>query len=199
MKREELIKKLENVRLPDIELESHRNHLKMELLDSDCFKKEREVGFMEAIKVRTAGVIDAIMERFVRQQPAWRVALASVFAIALILTGIFAGPTLGPKLASLFPQGTIEVGGPQLTVEQKELAMEIMAADAGVQELVRQGAIIEPKLILPLEVTASGINSTTGEPEEITETWAQAWLNIGERQVGVQIDLVRGVVVAISD
>ena len=199
MKREELIKKLENVRLPDIELESHRNHLKMELLDSDCFKKEREVGIMEVIKERTTGVTNAIMERFVRQQPAWRVALVSVFVMALILTGIFAGPTLGPKLASLFPEGTIEVGGPQLTAEQKALALDIMEADAGVQELLLQGAIIEPKLILPLEVTATGTDSTTGEPVEITETWAQAWLTIGERQVGVQIDLVRGIVTAISD
>jgi len=93
----------------------------------------------------------------------------------------------------------MEVGGAQLTAEQKEMALSILNADTGVQELLRQGAIIEPELILPLEVVMTKIDSQTGETEEIRETWAQAWIQVGDSTWGAKVDLVNGIVVSLSE
>ena len=40
MKQEELIKKLENVDLPEIEVQSHRRRLRMALLQSQYFEEQ---------------------------------------------------------------------------------------------------------------------------------------------------------------
>jgi len=92
---------------------------------------------------------------------------------------------------------TQAVVGPQLTDEEKEQALNIATADPSVQELLDRGAVID--LVLPMYVTFSGVNQETGEIEEITETWAQMWMNLGNRQWGVQIDLIRGKVVTVTD
>lgn len=199
MKEEELVRKLENVGLPEIELAGHRSRLKMVLLGSDCLRKGREVTFMEAVKAKAGGAIDVLWGRLVAEQPVWKVALATVLTAAVIAAGIFAGPSVGPQKASPFPEGSIEVGGPQLTAEQKELALSILKADAGVQELLRRGAVIEPKLILPLEVGMTRIDSETGQTEEVVEIWAQAWIQVGDTQWSAQVDLVRGRVVSLSE
>jgi len=41
MKEEELIKRLENVELPEIELQSHRRRLRMALLDAGYLQRQR--------------------------------------------------------------------------------------------------------------------------------------------------------------
>ena len=92
---------------------------------------------------------------------------------------------------------TQAVVGPQLTDEEKEQALDIATADPRVQDLLDRGAVID--LVLPMYVTFSGVNQETGEIEEITETWAQMWINLGNRQWGVQIDLIRGKVVSVTD
>jgi hypothetical protein len=92
---------------------------------------------------------------------------------------------------------TQAVSGPQLTDEEKEKALNIVTADPRVQELLDRGAVID--LVLPMYVTFSGVNQETGEIEEITETWAQIWINLGNRQWGVQVDLIRDKVVSITD
>ena len=61
MKEEELIKKLESVELPEIELQSHRRRLKMALLDTVCLKKRWEVGIMELAKSKLRGAEGAIL------------------------------------------------------------------------------------------------------------------------------------------
>ena len=199
MKEDKLIKKLESVDLPQIELESHRSRLKMALLNSDYFKKKREVGIMEVARTKATGVIDTIIGGLVTQQPVWKVAIASILATAIIAAAFLAGPSLGPQKASPFPEGSMEVGGAQLTAEQKEAALSILMADPGIQELLGRGAIIEPKLILPLEVSMSRINSETGEIEEVRETWAQAWIHVGDSIWGAKVDLVRGRVTSLSE
>jgi len=92
---------------------------------------------------------------------------------------------------------TQAVGGPQLTEEEKEKALNIVTADPRVQELLDRGAVID--LVLPMYVTFSRVNQETGETEEVTETWAQMWINLGNRQWGVQVDLIRGKVVSLTD
>ena len=92
---------------------------------------------------------------------------------------------------------TQAVVGPQLTDEEEEQALNIATVDPRVQGLLDRGAVID--LVLPMYVTFSGVNQETGEIEEITETWAQMWINLGNRQWGVQIDLIRGKVVSVTD
>jgi len=92
---------------------------------------------------------------------------------------------------------TQAVVGPQLTDEEKEQALNIASADSRVQELLDRGAVID--LVLPMYVTFSGVNQETGEIEEITETWVQMWIKLGNRQWGVQIDVIRGKVVSVTD
>jgi hypothetical protein len=198
MKEEELVRKLEKVELPQIELAGHRSRLKLALLESDYLRKGREVTFMEATKAKAGEAIDVLWGRLVAEQPVWKVALATVLTVAVIASGIFVGPSLGPQKASPFPEGSMEVGGPQLTVEQKELALSILNADTGVQELLRRGAVIEPSLILPLEVGMTRIDSETGQTEEVVEIWAQAWIQVGDTQWSAQVDLVRGKVASLS-
>lgn len=154
---------------------------------------------MELAKSGATGVADRVAGGLVAQQPVWKVALASIFVTAIIAAAFLAGPSLGPQKASPFPEGSMEVAGPQLTAEQKDLALSIMMADAGIQELLGRGAVIESKLILPLEVSMSRVDTETGEIEEVTETWAQAWIQLGNEQLGAQVDLVRGNVVSISE
>ena len=92
---------------------------------------------------------------------------------------------------------TQAVSGPQLTDEEKEKALDIVNADSKVRELLDKGAVID--LVLPMYVTFSRVNQETGEIEEITETWAQMWINLGNTQWGVQVDLIRGKVVSLTD
>jgi hypothetical protein len=92
---------------------------------------------------------------------------------------------------------TQAVSGPQLTDEEKEKAINIVTADPRVQDLLDRGAVID--LVLPMYVTFSGINQETGETEQMTETWAQMWINLGNKQWGVQVDLIRGKVVSLTD
>jgi hypothetical protein len=92
---------------------------------------------------------------------------------------------------------TQAVSGPQLTDEEKEKALDIVNADSRVRELLDRGAVID--LVLPMYVTFSRVNQETGEIEEITETWAQMWINLGNTQWGVQVDLIRGKVVSLTD
>ena len=91
---------------------------------------------------------------------------------------------------------TQAVSGPQLTDEEKEKALDIVNADSKVRELLDKGAVID--LVLPMYVTFSRVNQETGKIEEITETWAQMWINLGNTQWGVQVDLIRGKVVSLT-
>jgi len=92
---------------------------------------------------------------------------------------------------------TEAVGGPQLTDEEKDKALNIATTDPRVQEVLDMGAVID--LVLPMYVTFSKVNQETGEIEEVTETWAQMWINLGNRAWGVQVDLIRGKVVSMTD
>lgn len=199
MKEQELIERLENVKLPQINVANYQSQLKMVLLKSDYLRKRRGIAFMEVIKVRVTRTLDTIADGLIAQQPVWKVVLAMVITIAVIGAAIFTGYSIGPKKASPFPEGGMEVGGPQLTAEQKELALTILIADTEIQELIQQGAIIEPDLILPLEVVMAKINDQTGEVEEVRETWAQAWIYVGDSVWGATVDLVQGRVVSLSE
>jgi hypothetical protein len=250
MKKEELIKKLESVELPQIELQSHRRRLRTALLNADYPERQREVSIRDLVKSRVRGGMKRMLKGLVSPRPVWKTALVTAVAIVLALGLMLGLPSLigqSPELlaaeiaqnspdviaalggdevetvkvlsiednmATVVVAGkmggivnalvdlytkavTQAVSGPQLTDKEKDKAINIAAADPAVQELLDRGAVID--LVLPMYVTFSGINQETGEVEEITETWAQMWINLGNKQWGVQVDIIRDKVVSITD
>jgi len=246
MKDKDLIKKLENVELPEVELPSHQRRLKMALLESGYLRKRQSATVLERVINKIRGGIDTIMGIFVSRRPVWQAVLASVLAIALITALSITLPSLFGQsdkalaaeitqnssevlaalggdeisevdvieikdgMATVIVHGTLGItvtvevdllteivteviGGPQLTDEEKEKALDILNADPRVQALFAQGAVIHS--LLPIELTL--IAAETGE--EVTETWAQAWINLGDKQYGAQVDLIRERVVSLSD
>jgi len=202
MKEEDLTKKLENIQLPKVKLESHQRRLRMALLDSDYFKKRQEVTFMEMVKARTRGAADTIWSGLVARRHVWQVALASVLAVVVITMVMVGLPSTSPGVspASVMPEGTTTttvVSGEPLTDAEKEKALDIIRADPEVRELLDRGAIIGN--ILPVSAHFEGINAETGEIETITETWAQVWINLEGKEWGALVDLVRGKVESLTD
>jgi hypothetical protein len=65
MKRDDLIKKLENLKTPDIELSGHRRALKMALLSSGRFKKRTIMDWTKVLApVATAVILLAVVGLF---------------------------------------------------------------------------------------------------------------------------------------
>ncbi len=199
MKEEELIKKLESVDIPSIELESHRSRLRMALLSSDYFKKKWGNKIVDAVRTQARGVIDTMLDGMVARRPVWKIALVSTFAMLMMAAMLFGlGSLTGLQQAGLNPGGYTETGGPQLTEAEKARAMDILVANPEIQALLVKGATIST--VLPIYVVGSKINPETGVIEDFQETWAQAWITgLDNTTWGAQVDLVRGKVVSISD
>jgi hypothetical protein len=199
MKEEELKEKLERVEIPRIELESHRSRLKMALLNSDYFKKEKGNGIMYAVKTRARGVVNTMLDVMIERQPAWKVAMVTAFAMIMIGGMVFGlGSLNGTQQAGLNPSGSTQIGGDQLTDVEKALAMDILKADPGIQVLLASGATID--MVLPVLVELEKINAVTGEIEGVQETWGQAWITGTDGSTwGALVDLVEGKVVQLSE
>lgn len=197
MKEEELIKQLESIKLPDIKLESHQSRLKMALLAHGYSRKQKEVTLLEKVMARTTGTMDTISSVLVTPKPVWKVALTTFAAVMLLFIALFSIPQTSTIMKSaFFPEGSKTISGPQLTTEEQKQARDIIMADSRIKAILAQGAIIDK--ILPIEVGAVKTNPETGESELVKETWAQAWLVLGSKDWGVQIDLVRGQIVSIT-
>ncbi|MCL0091863.1 hypothetical protein M1N59_01180 [Dehalococcoidales bacterium] len=129
MKEEELIKKLESVKLPSIEIQSHRRQLKMALLNADYLQRRPGVTTLGLAKSKVKGGIEMI-RGLVSPQPVWKTVVAGVLAVALI-----AG--LAIVLSSLTGQSP------------EALAAEIAKQNPRVQVFLLEGATLK-------EVVAEG-------------------------------------------
>ncbi len=58
MEEKDLIKKLENIEVPEIKIKSHRKNLKVALLSSDCFQKR---DFFQVFKKPLAIAVPALI------------------------------------------------------------------------------------------------------------------------------------------
>lgn len=88
MKEEELIKKLEKVELPLIELESHRRRLRVAVLNADQLLNEQpRVTTLALAKSKVSRGMDTIRRGLVSQQPVWKTSLVCILTVALI-TGL---------------------------------------------------------------------------------------------------------------
>jgi hypothetical protein len=197
MDREELIKKLEQTEIPEVKLTYHKRRLRTALLADACFEKQREAD-MDSRKSRIKQIIDGIGIGLASRRPLWKVALSTAAVVVVLAAALLIVPSVGPKLASLIPGGTVEVSGRQLTSEQKEEALAILRSDPRIEELLQQGAIILPEYILSLQVGMSKVDSETGKTEAVTETWAEAQIKLGDQEYKAQVDLVEGKVVSIT-
>lgn len=112
MGEEELIKKLENVELPDIELQGHQRRLGMALLESRYFKEQPKVAIFSQTKSKMKGGID-MLKGLISWRPVWKPALVSALAIALIVgSALFVPSLVGPSpevLAAEIAQNSPEV------------------------------------------------------------------------------------------
>ena len=88
MKEEELIKKLEKVELPLIELESHRRRLRVAVLNADQLLNEQpRVTTLALAKSKVSRGMDTIRRGLVSRQPVWKTSLVCILTVALI-TGL---------------------------------------------------------------------------------------------------------------
>jgi len=94
MREEELIKKLESVELPEIELQSHRRRLRMALLDAGYLQRRPGITILDLAKSRVKGGIDIMIRGLVSRQPVWKTAVIGVLAVALIAGLAIALPSL---------------------------------------------------------------------------------------------------------
>lgn len=85
MKEEDLIKRLENVKLPDIKPQGHQRRLRMALLDTGYRKRQRQNAIWELVKSKVKGVKDAMIKGLISRQPVWKIATVGVCAVALVL------------------------------------------------------------------------------------------------------------------
>ena len=89
MKEEDLIKKLENVELPDIKLQGHQRRLRMALLEDGYRKRQRGVAIFDLVKSIIKGVKGTMIKGLVSRQPVWKMAavgLALVIILGLSIT-----------------------------------------------------------------------------------------------------------------
>jgi len=99
MREEELIKKLENVKLPTIEMQSHRCRLRMALLNAGYLQMQREVAILELAKSKMKGGIDIMIRGLISRQPVWKTAAASVLVLALVIGFSLTIPSLSAESA----------------------------------------------------------------------------------------------------
>jgi len=102
MKEEELIKKLENIELPRIEVQSHQRRLRVALLQSQYF--EEHPRGVAVLKSKMQGGIDT-MKGLISWRPVWKPALVGALAIALIVSfALIIPPHLGQSPLGQSPE-----------------------------------------------------------------------------------------------
>jgi hypothetical protein len=133
MGEEELIKKLEKVELPDIEIQSHRRRLRMALLESRYFEEEPKVAVPSVAKSKLKGGINIMKRGLVSRPPAWKPALVGVL-VAVLIAGF----------ALVVPS--------HIGQSPEVLAEEIAQNDPQVRELLPEGTIVRvTKIVKPVE------------------------------------------------
>jgi hypothetical protein len=86
MNDEEVIRKLENVELPEIELKGHRQWLRTALLGVGLPKRQPMVAFITSVRVALRKAMGIIARGLFSRQPVWKIASVSALVLALALT-----------------------------------------------------------------------------------------------------------------
>ena len=128
MKEEELIKKLESIKLPQIEIQSHRRRLRMALLNSEYFKEQPKAGVFSQVSSTVKRGAD-VLKGLISWRPVWKPALVSALAIALIVSSALFVPslvspsaeTLAADIAKNSPEVQKLLGDDWVTVRKVQL------------------------------------------------------------------------------
>ncbi len=82
---EEIVQKLENCELPEIEIERHRVWLRQALLDTGVLKRQPDVSFPESVRILYANVSDLMSRWLLSRQPVWKMALVGAFTLVVVV------------------------------------------------------------------------------------------------------------------
>ncbi|MFC2067560.1 hypothetical protein ACFLTP_00860 [Chloroflexota bacterium] len=99
MKEEELVKKLENVVLPDIKLQSHQRRLRMALLVTSYLQGQQRITTLELVNSKLKAGKDTMIRGLISRQPIWKVAVVGMVALALIISLILSTPNFSTNSA----------------------------------------------------------------------------------------------------
>ncbi|MFC1970521.1 hypothetical protein ACFLV0_01085 [Chloroflexota bacterium] len=174
MKEEELIKKIENVELPDIKLQSHKSRLRMALLDADYLKKQRGISFLELAKSKVKGVKDTMIKGLVSRQPIWKTAVFGTLALALAIGLGLTIPTLSNDSAYA------------ADIVQKSPEVQAVLGDGDVQ--VVKVIVIDGKAIV-IAISEKGVVKTQVDlkTKEVTEVDKMTEPTAEEKQEAIDI------------
>jgi len=183
MEEEELIKKLENIKLPKIEVESHRRRLRMALLDSKYFKKQVEGGVFSLAKSKIKGGIEMMQKGLISRPSVWKPAVigvvvaAVIFGISFIILMPFGGGPMPAKrgevvfaitdaAADMGAVSSVNVTIDSIEVHGEDGAWTTLSTNAGTYDL--------------LELKAEGITKLLVETDLEIGTYDQVRLNISK-------------------
>jgi len=177
MREEDLIKKLENVELPEIEVQSHRRQLRMALLDAGYLRGQRGVTILEVAKSKVKGGIDIIMRGLLSRQPVWKSLVVGVGAIALIIGLTIALPSLTGQSAEA------------LAAEIAENSPQVQAAlGDGEVEVVKVIEVVDEKgRVICRGVTGLVTAEVDLKTKQVTEVVRMPELTAADEQEAIDI------------
>ena len=190
MKEEELIKKLENVELPDIELQSHRRRLRMALLDAGYLKRQRGVAILELAKSKVKGEIDTMIRGLVSRQPVWKTAVVSILALALVVGLSLTIPSLSTE--SVYAQAAdIAQNSPQVRAALGDGEVQVVKV---IKVVDNKGTVIcQGELgVITTEVDLETKEVTVVSMPELTEAGEEEAVDIAKADPRVQELLDKG-------
>jgi len=193
MREEELIKKLENVELPRIELQSHQHRLRMALLDAGYLQRRPGVTILELAKSRVKGGIDIMIRGLVSRQPVWKTAAVSVLALALVIGLSLTIPSLSTE--SVYAQAAnIAQNGPQVRAalgggEVQEVKVKVVGDKGTVIFVTEMGLVVTAEVDLKSKKVITV--TVTGRPK-LTEADEQKASDIAKADPRVQELLNKG-------
>jgi len=179
MKEEDLIRKLENVELPDIKLQSHQRRLRMALLDADYLSGRAGITLLELVKSKVKGGKDTMIRGLVSRQPVWKTAVFSMLALALVIGLSLTIPTLStdsvnaanivqksPEVQAALGGGDVEVvkviviDGKAIVIAEGKKGVVKAEVDLKTKEVTEVDKMAEPTA----EVKNEAVDIATADP-----------------------------------
>jgi len=205
MKEEELIRKLENVELPYIRVQSHQRRLRMALLDAGYLKRQRRITILELVKSKVKGVKNTMIKGLVSRQPLWKTAVFSMVALALVIGLSLTIPSLStesayaadivknsPKVQAALGDGEVEVvkviviDGKAIVIAKSEKGVVKTQVDLKTKEVTEVDKIAEPTAeekqaaidIAKADPRVKELLDTEATINNVSPTWYYGMMNL---------------------
>ena len=196
MKEEELIKKLESVELPQIEVSSHRCRLRAALLDAGYPEGQPRVTAWSLMKSKVSHGIDMIAGAFLSRQPVWKTAIGSMLAVAVIV-GLILMPSLTGQSPEVLATNIVQES---LHVQAALDGEEIVEVEVTTKVVDDEGNVLIMLVRTETSDVAAEVNLETKQVTEVihvhvpefTATDEQKAIDIASADPGVQELLGQG-------